>query len=110
MKTKLIIALVDDSKTDIVIDAARAEGATGATVITSARGEGRSEKKTFLGLELNARCDVVLLLVAEKIASAVLERVRDVGRFDGEPGAGIAFQIDVEDAVGLTAQMSHTME
>ena len=105
MKTKLIIALVDDSKTDIIIDAARAEGASGATVITSARGEGRSQKKTFLGLELNARCDVVLLLVAEDIASAVLQRISDAAQFDGEPGAGIAFQIDVEDAVGLASQM-----
>ena len=100
MQLKLIITLVDDSKTDAVIAAARAAGATGATVITSGRGEGRAPKKTFLGLELASKRDVVLLLVADTLAHRILEQIRDAGRFDGEPGAGIAFQIDVEDAVG----------
>ncbi|MCY4040479.1 MAG: P-II family nitrogen regulator [Gammaproteobacteria bacterium] len=106
MKTKLIVALVDDAKTDTVVDAARAAGATGATVITSARGEGRSVKKTFLGLELASKCDVLLFLVSEAHAPAVLKGIHDAGQFDGEPGAGIAFQIDVEEAVGLASQMA----
>lgn len=105
MQLKLIVSLVDDSKTEEIIDAARAAGATGATVITSARGEGRSAKKTFLGLELESKVDVVLFLVSEAHARDILRRIRDVGRFDGEPGAGIAFQIAVEDAVGLVTQM-----
>ena len=105
MQLKLILSLVDDSKTDEIIDAARAAGATGATVITSARGEGRSQKKTFFGLELDSKVDVVLFLVNETHARDILEKIRDVGQFDGEPGAGIAFQIDVEDAVGLVTQM-----
>lgn len=106
MQLKLILALVDDRKTDTVIDAARAAGATGATVVTSARGEGRSPKKSFMGLELAAKRDIVLFLVAADRAQAILERIREAGRFDGEPGAGIAFQIDVEAAVGLTTQMA----
>lgn len=108
MKTKLIVALVDDSKTEIVLQAARAEGATGATVITSARGEGRSAKNTFLGLELESKCDVLLFLVDEGHAEAVLKRIGDAGQFDGEPGAGIAFRVDVEDTVGLAAQMAQS--
>ena len=101
---------MDDQKTDTVVDAARAAGATGATVITSARGEGRSPKKTFLGLELAAKRDVVLFLVAAARAREILERIREVGRFDGDPGAGIAFLIDVEEAVGLTTQLPDIME
>ena len=106
MQLKLIVTLVDDQKTDTVIDAARAAGATGATVITSARGEGRSPKKSFLGLELAAKRDVVLFLVAADRAQDILECIREAGRFDGEPGAGIAFLIDVENAVGLTTQFA----
>lgn len=106
MQLKLIVTLLDDRKTDTVIDAARAAGATGVTVITSARGEGRSPKKTFLGLELAAKRDIVLFLVMADRAPVILERIREAGRFDGEPGAGIAFQIDVEAAVGLTTQMA----
>lgn len=105
MQLKLIVTLVDDHRTDAVIAAARAAGATGATVITSGRGEGRTPKKSFLGLELASKRDLVLFLVAAARAREILESIRDAGRFDGEPGAGIAFQIDVEDAVGLTTQL-----
>ena len=110
MQLKLIVTLVDDHKTDAVIDAARAAGATGATVITSARGEGRSPKKSFLGLELESKRDVVLFLVAATLARQILESIGKAGRFDGEPGAGIAFQVDVEEAVGLTTQLAAIME
>ena len=110
MKLKLIVALVSDEKTDIVIDAARAGGATGATVITSVRGEGLATRKTFFGLELTAQRDVLLFLVVEPRARDILERIRDAGRFEQEPGAGIAFQISIEDAVGLVTQLPAIME
>ena len=54
MKLKLIVALVSDDKTDTVVDAARASGATGATIITGVRGEGLKPQKTFFGLDLAA--------------------------------------------------------
>ena len=109
MQLKLIVTLVDDRKTDTVIEAARAAGATGATVITSARGEGRSPKKTFMGLQLAAKRDLVLFLVTAARAPEILKRIAEAGRFDGEPGAGIAFQIDVEDAAGLKTQLPEAL-
>ena len=105
MRLKLIVALVSDEKTDIVIDAARAGGATGVTVITSVRGEGLAPERTFFGLDLAARRDVILFLVVEPRARYILERICDAGRFDEEHGAGIAFQIPIEDAVGLVTQL-----
>ena len=39
MKFKLIIALVNNDRTDLIIEKAREMGATGATVIPAARGE-----------------------------------------------------------------------
>ena len=110
MRLKLIVALVSDENTDVVIDAARAGGATGATIITSVRGEGLEPEKTFFGLDLTARRDVVLFLVVEPRARDILERIRDAGRFEQEPGTGIAFQIGIEDAVGLTTQIPTIME
>lgn len=47
MRFKLILAFVEDSKTDVVLDAAREAGATGATVINNARGQGLNQKRTF---------------------------------------------------------------
>ena len=106
MRMKLIVALVSDDKTDAVIEAARAGGATGVTVVTSARGEGITPKRSFFGLDLTAHGNVVLFLVVETRARDILEQIRSAGRFDEEPGSGVAFQIAVEDAVGLSSQMS----
>ena len=104
MHFKLIIALVEDKKTDEVMQAARESGATGATVINNARGEGLAISKTFFGLSLETQRDMLLFLVEEHLSRHILEKIRDVGEFDAKPGTGIACQIDVEDAVGVAAQ------
>ena len=105
MRFKLLIALVDDDLTEVVTQAAREAGATGCTVLTNARGEGLNKKKTFLGLTLETQRDVVLLLVEEHRARHILETVCDAGEFDSTSGTGIAFQIDVEDALGVAHQV-----
>ncbi|WP_432450331.1 P-II family nitrogen regulator [Aliiroseovarius marinus] len=106
MKFKLIIALVQDAKTDEVLDAARAAGATGATVITSVRGEGLRQKKTFLGLTVAGQRDMALFLVEEHKATDILEAVASAGKFLEEPGSGVTFQLDIEDAIGLETQVA----
>ena len=105
MNFKLIIAMVDDHRTDDVVDCARNAGATGCTVITNARGEGLKPTKTFLGLTVAGQRDVILLLVEEHLSRHILEEVGAACRFDVDPGAGVAFQIDIEDAIGLRAQI-----
>ena len=105
MRFKLLVALVDDHLTGPVTRAAREAGATGCTVLTNARGEGLEKKKTFLGLALETQRDVVLLLVEEHRARHILESVGEAGGFDTSPGTGIAFQVDVEDAVGVAHQV-----
>ncbi len=105
MHFKLIIALIEDSKTNTVVEAARQAGATGSTIINQARGEGLQKSKTFFGLNLEVQRDMVLLLVEEHLSRTILEKIAEVGEFDDKPGTGIAFQIDVEDAVGVNHQI-----
>ena len=104
MNLKMIMAFVADEKTDVVMEAAREAGATGVTVITGVRGEGLVPEKTFLGLDLSAQRDMLLFLVAAPKAREILETISKAGRFDEEPGTGIAIQIEIEDAVGLKTQ------
>jgi nitrogen regulatory protein PII len=104
MHFKLIVAFVEDHKTDAIMDAAREAGATGSTVINNARGEGIKENKTFFGLTLDSQRDVVLLLVEQHLSRDILEHIGEVGEFDAKPGTGIAVVIDVEDAVGVMHQ------
>ena len=104
MHFKLIIAFVEDKKTDAVMNAAREAGATGCTVINNARGEGIKESKTFFGLTLATQRDVVLMLVEQHLSRHILEHIGEVGEFDAKPGTGIAVIVDVEDAVGVIHQ------
>ncbi|NJN46728.1 MAG: P-II family nitrogen regulator [Candidatus Competibacteraceae bacterium] len=105
MHFKLIIAFVDETKTTEIMDAARNAGATGATVINHARGEGLEQAKTFLGLRLETTRDVLLMLVEEHRSRNILETINRAGEFNEKPGTGIAVQIDVEDAVGVAHQV-----
>lgn len=104
MHFKLIIALIEDAYTDDVMDAARKAGATGATLVSHARGEGIEQAKTFLGLTLETNRDMLLFLVEEHLCRHILETIEEVGHLE-EKGRGIAFQIDVEDAVGVSHQV-----
>jgi nitrogen regulatory protein PII len=109
MHFKLIVAFVEDTKTEAIMDAARDAGATGCTVINNARGEGIEESKTFFGLTLATQRDVLLLLVEQHLSRDILEHIGEVGEFDAKPGTGIAVLIDVEDAVGVVHQ-AHELE
>ena len=110
MHFKLIIALTDDAVTDRIVDAARNKGATGSTVISSARGEGSKSTKTFFGLNLETQRDVALFLVEEHLCRHILESIAVAGKFDESPGTGIAFSIDVDDAVGVAHQIDQLSE
>lgn len=110
MHFKLILAFVEDSKTEAIMHAAREAGATGCTVIPNARGEGIEESKTFFGLTLATQRDVVLLLVEQHLSRHILEHIGEVGEFDARPGTGIAVLIDVEDAVGIVHQAKELVD
>ena len=102
MADKCIVAMVKPDLTDKVVDAAKAVGATGATIIDAA-GTGAREAKTFFGLSLEIRTEVIILLVKEEIVAPVLEAIRTAGRFH-EPGTGIAFVLAVEHDIGFESQ------
>ena len=105
MDFKMIIALVSDDCTETVTSKARKEGATGATVITSGRGEGLEPAKTFFGLTLEGQVDIILFIVETHLSRNILEKIAEAGDFDNNPGTGIAMQINIEDAVGMKAQL-----
>jgi hypothetical protein len=110
MHFKLLIAFVDDDKTTAVMQAAREAGATGATIIGSARGEGLQPAKTFFGLSLATQREVLLFLVERHLSRHILETIAAAAEFDTTPGTGIALQLDVEDAVGVSHQIAKLTE
>lgn len=86
--------------TDKVVQAAKQSGAT----IIAASGTGMHEAKTFFGLSLDIRTDVILILAEETTVDPILSAVQESGRFS-EPGTGIAFVLPVERTVGMESQL-----
>ena len=110
MHFKLIIIMAEDERTNEIINAARKAGATGCTVLNQARGEGINPAKTFLGLTMDSQVEVILMLAEEHMSREIMERAAEAGEFDETPGTGIAFQIDVEDAIGVRHQIEALTE
>lgn len=102
MKFKLIMVFTDIDKTDKLLDAARQAGATGATIISSAKGQGLDKAIGIFGLELLNPRDVILVLVEKRRADHVLETIVNIGGLDEKLDTGIAIMLDVERALGLT--------
>ena len=103
MGFKVLISTVKPGVTDSVVDAAKAAGARGATIIPG-RGTGTHEAKTFFGLTLEEQTDVLMFLLPEEQVAPVMEAVAKAGEFD-KPGTGIAFCIPVDQVVGLGSQL-----
>lgn len=103
MQFKIILASVKTDITDKVVDAAKAAGATGATIVP-ARGTGIREAKTFFGLSLEVQTDIIMFLLEEHLVQKVLATIGRVGEFD-KPGTGIAFVIPVDQVIGLESQI-----
>lgn len=108
MKFKLILAPVKPHKTDPVVDAAKAAGATGATIIAG-RGTGMREAMTFFGLTLEDQTDIILFLLEEHLVKTVLAAIEEAGEFE-KPGTGIALVLPVEQVVGMESQIERFKE
>ncbi len=104
MGFKCIVAMVKPDLTDKVVVSAKEIGATGATII-AASGTGAREAKTFFGLTLDIRTDVILFLAAEEKVSSLLSVIKEAGRFS-EPGTGIAFVLSVVEVAGFESQLT----
>lgn len=103
MQFKLIMALVKPNITDVVVDAMKEAGATGATIIP-ARGTGIHQAKSFFGLSIEDQTDIILFLVEEHVVENLLQIIRKAGKFEN-PGTGIALVIPIDHIAGLESQM-----
>ena len=96
---ELVVAVVDQKYTDIAIDAARAAGATGATVFhTKSLNNARAEER--MGTALPEQTDSIFFLTTEEFKIKIMEAVRDSAGLKTEGGA-IIFSMPVDDLVGI---------
>lgn len=96
---ELVIAIVGTKYTDIAIDAARAAGATGATVFrTKSINNERAEQS--IGTTINRETDSIFFLTTLEYKTKIMEAVRDAAGLKTEGGA-VIFSLPVDDLVGV---------
>lgn len=96
---ELVIAVVNTKYTDLAIEAARAAGATGATVFhTKSINNERAEQA--IGTSINRETDSVFFLTTLEYKTKIMEAVRDVAGLKTEGGA-VIFSLPVDDLVGV---------
>jgi nitrogen regulatory protein PII len=97
----LIITIVNSGHAEQVMDAARAAGAGGGTIIR-ARGLGSKEAVKYLGITIQPEKDLVLILTPRDSKRPIMENiVREAGLTTA--GAGICFSLPVDTALGINA-------
>lgn len=106
---ELIVCVAEHGMSGDVMDAARAVGATGGTVLR-ARGLGGEEAERFLNITIQPEKEVVLILSAAAQKQAIMKAVcAEVFSRTGE--RGIAFSLPVSDVTGLNlARLSEPAE
>lgn len=98
-KYEMVCCIVNAGYSDLVMDAARSEGATGGTVI-HARGTANKEAETIFQITIQPDKDAVLLLVPARIKDNVLHAIYQKAGLDSA-GQGIAFSLPVSKTAGL---------
>ena len=96
---ELVIAVVNRKYTDVSIEAARAAGATGATVFHT-KSVNNAKAEQAIGTTIDQETDSVLFLTTREYKTRIMEAVRDAAGLKTEGGA-IIFSLPVVDLVGI---------
>ena len=99
VKFEMVCCIVNAGFSDLVMDAARSEGATGGTVI-HARGTANKEAEAIFQITIQPDKDFVMMLVPAKIKDAVLHAIYQKAGLDTN-GQGIAFSLPVSNTAGI---------
>ncbi len=96
---QVIVCIVNNGFADEAMDAARAVGARGGTVM-SARGTANIEAEKAFQIQIQPEKEMIMILVSEDIKEDVMHALyRSVGTHT--PAHGIAFAMPVDDVVGI---------
>jgi len=98
-KYDLIVTIVNKGIAPDVIQASKAAGAEGGTILTG-RGSGIHETAKIFGFPIEPEKDIILTLIEEGKTEPVLQTIEDKTGLK-EPGKGIAFVLGVEKTVGI---------
>ena len=96
---ELLVIVSNQGHNDLVMDAARAAGAYGGTVI-HASGTGMNQAELFFGISLASEKDLTLIVTKKSQRNTIMEAVMKNAGME-TPAQSIIFSLPVTDAAGL---------
>ncbi|MBR7146185.1 MAG: P-II family nitrogen regulator [Oscillospiraceae bacterium] len=98
-KHELLIVIANHGYSDTIMDAARAAGAAGGTVI-HAKGTGMEGAEKFLGITLAAEKEMIYVVVKSSQKNAIMSAIMEKAGMDSKAKA-ICFTLPVASTAGL---------
>ena len=96
---QLITTIVNRGKAEDVIDAAKAAGSKGGTII-NARGSGVHETMKLFNMDIEPEKEMVLILSKREVTEKIISSIREKLEID-TPGNGVIFLQEVNQAYGI---------
>ena len=96
---ELVIAVVNEKSSDAAVDAARAAGATGATVFHT-RSVDNAKMEGAMGTSIPDETDSIFFLTTKEYKLKIMEAIRDSAGLKTE-GSAVIFSLPVDDLVGI---------
>lgn len=101
---ELIIAILNEGYSDFVMDAARAAGAGGGTVL-HAKGSGSSRGEKFFGVNLADEKDVIYIVARSSEKAAIMRSINE-NAGPGTKAGTVCFSLPVSSVEGLRKEVN----
>lgn len=96
---ELIVIIANRNNTDLVIDAARAGGASGGTVL-NAKGTAAAGSETFMGITLASEKEIILIVAKKEDRTPIMRSViQNAGM--NTPAEAVVFALPISEAAGF---------
>lgn len=99
---ELIVVIANQGYSDVVMEAARAGGAGGGTVI-HAKGTGMERAEKFLGVSIAAEKEMIFIVTKTEAKNAIMKAVMEQAGMESK-AKGIVFSLPVTGTAGLRLQ------
>ncbi len=96
---ELIVAIANEGRTDMVMNAARAAGATGGTVLHG-KGTGDAVQEKFLNVSIGSEKEIILIVAKASQKSAIMKSVLQSAGPNTEAGT-IIFSLPTSEVAGF---------
>ncbi len=96
---EVVLCILNNGFSDTAMDAARAAGAKGGTIMHG-RGTASKDAEKLFNITIQPEKEIVMILVAHEVRDAVLKALYNAVGVNTE-AQGIAFSLPVESTVGI---------